>query len=95
MKTHIDTVVKHYNGKTFCWDVVNEALNSTGLKPSPPWYPALENYVDVAFHAARKAGGPHVKLFYNDYSAGVKFKIPMKLKPNSVDRNLSVPHTFD
>eukprot|EP00912_Choanoflagellata_sp_UC4_P000342 UC4_evm5s209 len=49
-------------------DVVNEALDNNGLKPSAPWYPALKNYIDVAFTAARKAGGPNVKLFYNDYS---------------------------
>ena len=66
---HIDTVVKHYGTRAYCWDVVNEALDANGLKTSSPWYPALPSYIDIAFHAARKAGGPDVKLFYNDYSA--------------------------
>ena len=42
MKTHIDTVVKHYNGKTFCWDVVNEAVTdymNESMFKSNDWYP--------------------------------------------------------
>ena len=61
-------------------DVVNEAIEdggaparngSAGLKPSFPWYPAVPDYVDIAFNAAKTAAGPSgkVKLFYNDYSA--------------------------
>lgn len=69
LEDHITTVVSHYGTKAACWDVVNEALDNNGLKPSAPWYPAVPNYIDVAFRAARKAGGPNVKLFYNDYSA--------------------------
>ena len=70
MKTHIDTVVKHYNGKTFCWDVVNEAvtdyLNESMFKNND-WYPKVPDYVDQAYlqaNASRKGGE---KLFYNDY----------------------------
>ena len=59
----------HYGPRAYCWDVVNEALDSSGLKPSAPWYPALPDYIDVAFKAARAAGGDKLKLFYNDYSA--------------------------
>ena len=69
LEDHIDAVVRHYGPRAYCWDVVNEALDDHGLKPSAPWYPAVPDYIDVAFRAARKAGGPGVKLFYNDYSA--------------------------
>ena len=48
-------MVQHYGTRAYCWDVVNEALDDHGLKPSAPWYPALPNYIDVAFVAARKA----------------------------------------
>jgi hypothetical protein len=68
LQEHIATVVAHYGTHAESWDVVNEALDTNGLKPSAPWYPAVPNYIDVAFRAARKAGGPNVKLFYNDYS---------------------------
>jgi len=70
LQTHVDTVVKHYRGKTLCWDVVNEAI-ADNPNPSSPfktnvWYPAVPNYIDIAFQAARNAD-PTVKLFYNDY----------------------------
>ena len=68
LQEHITTVVTHYNTSAYAWDVVNEALDNNGLKPSAPWYPAVPDYIDIAFVAARKAAGPQVKLFYNDYS---------------------------
>ena len=35
--SHVTTVVKHYGTRAYCWDVVNEALDNNGLKPSKPW----------------------------------------------------------
>lgn len=72
LKTHIDTVVGHYKGKVICWDVVNEAIldnpaNGNVYKQNV-WYPAVPNYIDLAFQWANQAD-PNVKLFYNDYSA--------------------------
>lgn len=58
-------------------DVVNEAVSDSGtaiLKPADPWYPALTDYVNVAFAAAGKAsaGAPTKPLLcYNDYAAGL------------------------
>ena len=66
LQEHITTVVSRYGPRAYCWDVVNEALDDHGLKPSPPWYPAVPDYIDTAFHAAFKAAGNKTKLFYND-----------------------------
>ena len=73
LEEHVTQVVQHYGRRAYCWDVVNEAIYdgenvSQFLKPSAPWYPAVPGYIDAAFIAARKAD-PHVKLFYNEYSA--------------------------
>lgn len=73
--SHIDTVVKHYGTKAYAWDVVNEAVSDGGsgvptIKTEyPPWMPTVPDFIDRAFHFARQAGGPQVKLFYNDYGA--------------------------
>ena len=56
------------------WDVVNEAVNDTHFFKPNTWFPALANYVDVAFRAARRAD-PTPKLFYNDFAvAGLSAK---------------------
>jgi len=77
LETHIKAVVGHYNNVAgdlmYSWDVVNEAVSDqTGsgnatLKHNV-WYPAVPNYIDLAFQYARQAA-PNLKLFYNDYSA--------------------------
>eukprot|EP00727_Mastigamoeba_balamuthi_P012935 m51a1_g8264 putative endo- -beta-xylanase (783) ;mRNA; f:22733-26343 len=67
---HINGVLGHYKGKVYAWDVVNEAVsdgNTHSLRQSN-WYPAVPDFIDVAFRAAR-AADPHAKLFYNDYGA--------------------------
>jgi endo-1,4-beta-xylanase len=70
LREHVDSVVGHYKGKVFAWDVVNEALqDGTGAlrTAGSPWAPALGRaYIDVAFAEAR-AADPAALLFYNDY----------------------------
>eukprot|EP01111_Echinosteliopsis_oligospora_P017780 TRINITY_DN7837_c0_g1_i1.p1 TRINITY_DN7837_c0_g1~~TRINITY_DN7837_c0_g1_i1.p1 ORF type:complete len:321 (-),score=56.64 TRINITY_DN7837_c0_g1_i1:166-1128(-) len=72
LQNHISTVVSHYEGQLYSWDVVNEAVsdspNQTDYLKQNIWYPAIPNYVDLAFQWARQSD-PSVKLFYNDYSA--------------------------
>ena len=73
LSTHVHGVmrgVKEAAGgiSPLCYDVVNEACNSTAPFKPNTWFPALPNYVDVAFQAARDAD-PDTKLFYNDYGA--------------------------
>jgi endo-1,4-beta-xylanase len=48
--------------------VSDGGVNVSLLKASPPWYPAVPDYIDLAFHAARSAN-PNALLFYNDYGA--------------------------
>ena len=40
------------------------------LKKAEPWYPAIPNYVDLAFKYASEAD-PNMPLFYNDYNIAV------------------------
>jgi len=76
---YINTVMAHYKGKVFSWDVVNEAVmerinpgeqnNSwkTQLRTESGWYKALgADFIELAFRTAREAD-PDVELYYNDY----------------------------
>lgn len=70
---HIATVMKHYAGQVFAWDVVNEAMDESGRFKDSPWYNQpgigfagkLSAYVEQAFRWAREAD-PHALLFYNE-----------------------------
>ena len=76
LRTHIATVAKHYAGKVWAWDVVNEAFNADGTLRSTVWYDAPgigfagqgTRYIEEAFRWAHIAD-PAAKLFYNDYDA--------------------------
>jgi len=86
---YITDVIKHFEGRVMAWDVVNEAIRGdfasseappTGwkgdyLRQDSRWYRILgDDYVEIAFRAAREAAGPDVKLYYNDYSMHVRNK---------------------
>ncbi len=70
---HITTVMKHYAGQVFAWDVVNEALDENGQMKDSPWYnrPGIglsdkgSAYIERAFRWAREAD-PQALLFYNE-----------------------------
>jgi endo-1,4-beta-xylanase len=72
---HINTVMRHYRGQIFAWDVVNEAIDETGNLTSSLWYdqPGIglagqgTAYVEQAFRWAHDAD-PDALLFYNDGS---------------------------
>ncbi|UGB29480.1 endo-1,4-beta-xylanase [Metabacillus sp. B2-18] len=68
LKNHIQTVVKHYGGKIYAWDVVNEAFNDDGTLRNNIWLQTIgPEYIELAFRWAHDAD-PNALLFYNDYS---------------------------
>jgi len=80
MISHINTVLGHFKGKIFSWDIVNEAVrervgpgeNNQGwrncLRTESGWYKAMgADYIELAFRTAR-AADPDILLFYNDYN---------------------------
>jgi endo-1,4-beta-xylanase len=76
MKEHIDTVTTHFKGKTYCWDVVNEAIDdkASGYLRRSKWLEIVgEDFIEKAFEYAN-ASDPGALLFYNDYNEVVPDK---------------------
>ncbi|MBT0994552.1 endo-1,4-beta-xylanase [Cellulomonas sp. DKR-3] len=69
MVNHVTQVAKHFAGKTFAWDVVNEAFAENGARraESPFQQKLGDGYIETAFRAAR-AADPSARLCYNDYN---------------------------
>lgn len=70
LRTHITTVMTHFKGKVYAWDVVNEAIDDgSATYRASQWYNICgEDYITEAFKDAR-ASDTDALLFYNDYSA--------------------------
>ncbi len=75
LQDHINTVMGHYAGKVYGWDVVNEAFADDGTMRDTIWYdqPGIgfagqgTAYIEQALRWAH-AADPTAKLFYNDYN---------------------------
>ena len=69
MVKHISTVVKHYAGRVYSWDVVNEPLHNDGRPDGlrrKPWVDLLgPEYIDIAFRAAADAD-PKARFVLNE-----------------------------
>ncbi len=73
LREHITAEMKHFAGKVYAWDVVNESFNDDGTLRDSLWYdqpgtgaPGKYGYIEEAFRAAHEAD-PEALLFYNDY----------------------------
>ncbi|KAH9847489.1 glycoside hydrolase superfamily [Lenzites betulinus] len=75
IQTHCSTLVGHYKGQIYSWDVINEPFNDDGTWRQDVFYNTLStSYVPIALKAAR-AADPAAKLYINDYNieqAGAK-----------------------
>lgn len=91
LQAHVTTVVRHFKGKVFAWDVVNEGLDEDGSLRDTFWLRCIgPDYIEKAFRWAH-AADPQAKLFYNDYGIerpGVKanraFELVSDLKKKGV-----------
>jgi endo-1,4-beta-xylanase len=68
LREHITETVRHFKGKIWHWDVVNEIFNDDGTWRDTIWYRNLgPGYVADAFRWAHRAD-PNARLFLNDYN---------------------------
>lgn len=66
---HVKSVVRHYRGQVYAWDVVNEALDENGNLRDTIWMRNIgPEYIPMAFHWAHEAD-PNALLVYNDFMA--------------------------
>lgn len=94
LKDHITTVVKHFKGKVYAWDVVNEAVddNPSVYLRNSLWYQICgEDFIAKAFEYAH-AADPSAQLFYNDYNSENELKREKiyKLLKSLIDHNVPV-----
>jgi len=82
LKSHIETVMKHFKGKLSSWDVVNEAISDKPgeyLRDTPALRAIGEDYVQKAFEFAH-AADPDVPLYYNDFNVEDPVKLPKVIR---------------
>ncbi|EJD06385.1 endo-1,4-beta-xylanase A precursor [Fomitiporia mediterranea MF3/22] len=68
IQTHCSTLVGHFKGEIYAWDVINEPFNDDGTWRSDVFYNTLgQSYVQIGLQAARGADSG-AKLYINDYN---------------------------
>jgi len=76
LKTHIETVMKHFKGKVIGWDVVNEGIADDPkqyIRDTPARRAIGDDFIIQAFKLAH-AADPDVELYYNDYNIDAPYK---------------------
>lgn len=69
MRTHIQTVMRHFQGAVGEWDVVNEPFAPDGSLRSSLWSRGIgPDYIELALRFAREAD-PSARLFINEIGA--------------------------
>lgn len=93
LKTHIQTVVKHFKGRVPSWDVVNEAFEDNGKLKKSIWLEKIgPEYLALAFQYAHEAD-PKALLFYNDYGqeyGGRKMEAILKMVKDFKARKIPI-----
>lgn len=93
LKTHIQTVVKHFKGRVLSWDVVNEAFEDNGKLKKCVWLEHIgPEYLELAFQYAHEAD-PKALLFFNDYGqeyGGRKMEAIMKMVKDFKARKIPI-----
>jgi endo-1,4-beta-xylanase len=93
LKTHIQTVVKHFKGRVVSWDVVNEAFEDNGKLKKCVWLDNIgPEYLELAFQYAHEAD-PKALLFFNDYGqeyGGRKMEAILKMVKDFKARNIPI-----
>lgn len=89
LEHYIADVMEHFNAAwpdvVYAWDVVNEVIEPDHQAPNlfrtkSLWYQILgEDFVPLAFRAARKHQRAGQKLFYNDFNVAMPNKTPAVL----------------
>ena len=73
MRSYIETVCKHFNGKVDSWDVLNEVIGEYGEYRDKGWIHAFggdgELVARLAFQFAQQYCDPNIELYYNDFNA--------------------------
>lgn len=102
LQNHIQTVVTHYKGQVFAWDVVNEPFTdppagAASVLRNSIWYnqPGIGigvGYIEQALQWAH-AADPSALLFVNDYSIegpGAKFDAMYAMAQDFVNRGVPI-----
>ncbi|KAF9052431.1 hypothetical protein BDZ89DRAFT_1098474 [Hymenopellis radicata] len=93
IETHCGTVVEHYAGQVYAWDVVNEPFNDDGTFRESVFYTTMgESYISVALQAAR-AADPDAKLYINEYNidgTGAKSTAMINLVSSLLDQGVPI-----
>jgi endo-1,4-beta-xylanase len=90
LQGHINTLLAHFQGEVYCWDVVNEAISERAgeWRTDSPWHrlagsyhggDGIPGYIERAFEYAR-AADPAARLFYNDYGIETGAKLERALR---------------